>query len=48
MAEVALDHAGIDAIIGQFITTGMTQHVRVYFHVENIGRRLAVIDAPIA
>src|SRR5262249_39357736 len=34
VAQIALDRARIDALIGQLVTTSMAQHVRVDFHVE--------------
>jgi hypothetical protein len=34
VAEIALDRAGIDALIGQLIAASVPEHVRVYLHVE--------------
>jgi ribulose 1,5-bisphosphate carboxylase large subunit-like protein len=37
MAQIGLDHTGIDAVVGQLEPTGMAQHVRVNLHVEASG-----------
>ena len=34
MAQIALDGARIDAVICQFVTAAMPQHVRVNLHVK--------------
>jgi len=34
VAQIALDGARIDAIVRQFVTAAMSQHVRVDLHVE--------------
>ena len=34
VAQIALDGARIDAVIRQFVTAAMPQHVRMDFHVE--------------
>ena len=34
VAEIALDRAGIDAIVSQLVAAGMTQHVRVHLELE--------------
>jgi hypothetical protein len=34
VAQVALNGARIDAVIRQFVTAAMPQHVRMDFHVE--------------
>ena len=37
VAQIALDGAGIDAVVRQFVAAAMPQHVRVDLHVEARG-----------
>jgi len=34
VSQIALDRAGIDAVVCQLISAGVAQHVWVYFHLE--------------
>jgi hypothetical protein len=34
VAQIALDGARIDAVIRQFVTAAMAQHMRMNFHIE--------------
>ena len=43
VAQIALDRAGIDAIVGQLVAAGVTQHVWVYLH-RDLARADEVIE----